>query len=332
MKQAPRGRERRPRRGLLFTVTPIAATVLIVVAMAAVVVHNLHRTGPQAGRTTLGTTTDNGATGPLTRAVLTTTPSATPTTTTTPDQPALAAAAVRAVDRLQIDGVQYGIGILDRRSGQETLGTEGDVGFYAASVIKLYVVVALLHNSELDEVELSADDQDDIRRALELSDDSAMDALWERHDGPTLITEMIRLAGLQDTVPDAEEPGEWGETKISARDILSVWNYAITRLSAADSKLVLDETHDAQDYGADHFYQAFGLLQSPRSATVKAKQGWMIDGSTMILNTTGVLGSDNQYVVAILTKQPSAIGYAAGRAHVNLAGQLVRKLLAPGIA
>lgn len=88
----------------------------------------------------------------------------------------------------------------------------------------------------------------------------------------------------------------------------------------------------AQDYGADHFYQAFGLLQSPRSATVKAKQGWMIDGSTMILNTTGVLGSDNQYVVAILTKQPSAIGYAAGRAHVNLAGQLVRKVLAPGIA
>jgi hypothetical protein len=194
------------RQGLLFTVTPVAATVLIVVAMAAVVMHGVHRTGPRAG------------------AVLTTTPSGTPTTpvptsSTGPDQPALASAAVRAVDQLRVDGVRYGVAVLDRVSGQEAVG----------------------------------------------------------------------------------------------------------------SNLVLDETQAAQDYGADGFDQAFGLLESPRPATVKAKQGWMIDGSTMVLDTTGVLGSANRYVVAILTEQPAGIGYAAGRDHVNTATSLVRKLLAPAV-
>jgi hypothetical protein len=52
----------------------------------------------------------------------------------------------------------------------------------------------------------------------------------------------------------------------------------------------------------------------------------------MILNTTGALGTDNQYLVAILTKQSASIGYSNGRANVNRASTLVKKVLAPGIA
>jgi hypothetical protein len=329
MNQAPSGSDRRRRRGLLFTLTPIVATVLIVVAMAAVVVHNLHKSDGEARPAALGSSITGSAT-PLTTTQSTTTPP--PTPTTTPDNPALAPSAVKAVDSLHVSGVQYGIGILDRRSGQETLGQKGATGFYSASVVKLFVVVALLHNSEQGKVTLTSNDQYDIRRALELSDDTAMNAMWVNHNGPALVTEMIGLAGLQDTVLDTADPGEWGETKISARDVISVWNYAITKLSSADSKLVLGDTHNAQDYGADHFYQAFGLLQSPRPTTVKAKQGWMIAGSVMILNTTGALGTDNDYLVAILTKQSASIGYSNGRANVNRASTLVKKLLGPGLS
>jgi hypothetical protein len=331
MNPAPSGAGRRQRRSRFFTVTPIVATVLIVVAMAAVVVHNLGGSDPSTGGTSLGTTTIVGSAGPLTTASAP--PSTTSPTPTTPsDDPALAANAVKAVDALQVSGVQYGVAVLDRITGHETVGQEGDVGFYSASVIKLFVVVDLLHKAEQGELTLDANDQHDIQRALELSDDNAMDALWEDFDGPALVTEMIKLAGLHDTVLDTSDSGEWGETKISARDVLAVWQYALTRLSAKDSSLVINETHDAANNGADGFDQAFGLLEPPRPSTVKAKQGWMIAGSEMILNTTGVLGSDNQYLVAILTKQSAGIGYPQGRANVNKASKLVQKALAPATA
>jgi hypothetical protein len=312
-------------------VTPIVATVLIVVAMAAVVVHNLHGSDSGTSQAALGTTTAiEGSAGPLTSSAAKPTTTS-PTPTTPQDNPALATAAVHAVDALDVSGVQYGVAILDRVSGKETVGQEGDVGFYSASVIKLFVVVDLLHKQELGEIKLDSNDQYDIKRALELSDDNAMDALWEDFDGPALVTEMIKLAGLRDTVLDTKDSGEWGETKISARDVLAVWQYALTKLSTADTNLVVSDTHSAGNLGADGFNQAFGLLEPPRAATVKAKQGWMIAGSEMILNTTGALGSDNQYLVAILTKQSAGIGYPQGRANVNKASALVQKALAPAI-
>lgn len=328
MNRAPRGSSRRGRRSLVFTVTPIVATVLIVVAMAAVIVHSLHRSAPSANRTAFGT---NALTRTPTPTTTTTTSKPPPTSTTPADDPALPVRAVQAVDSLHVSGVQYGIAILDRDSGKLTTGTEGDVGFFSASVVKLFVVVDLLHRVEQGQVTLSSADRTDIKRALELSDDQAMDSLWVKYDGPGLVTQIASLAGLHDTQLDTADPGEWGETRISARDVTAVWEYALTKLSAADTSLVVGYTHSAANNGADGFYQAFGLLQPPRPATVKAKQGWMIAGSEMILNTTGVLGARNQYVVAIMTKQSASIGYSQGRANVNRASDLVLKALQPGL-
>jgi hypothetical protein len=312
---------------MLFTVTPVVATVLIVVAMAAVLVHNLHQSGPDPKPAAFGETTTTGQSHVPTP--VPTTHTTTPTPTTTPDNPALAKQAVAQVDALHVSGVQYGVGVLDRRTGAETLGAEGTVGFYSASVIKLYVVVDLLHRAENGEVTLSSTDQYHIRRMLELSDDNAMNSIWEKYDGAELVTEITKLAGLHDTELDAADPGEWGETKISARDVLAVWQYALTKLTPADTNLVVSDTHSAANNGADGFDQAFGLLEPPRATTVKAKQGWMIAGSEMILNTTGALGSDNQYLVAILTKQSASIGYPQGRANVNQASKLLQATLAP---
>lgn len=329
MNRAPRGSARRGRRSLLFTVTPVVATVLIVVAMAAVIVHSVRKSAPTASPTAFGTNTVTGRPAPTT-AHPTSSPPA-PTTTTPADDPALAQHAVELVDALKVSGVQYGIAILDRNTGKLTVGAEGDVGFFSASVVKLFVVVDILHRVEEGRITLSSGDRTNITRALELSDDNAMDSMWVKYDGPSLVTEMISLAGLKDTVLDTANPGEWGETKISARDVTSVWEYALTKLSPADRSLVVNDTHHAANNGADGFYQAFGLLEPPRPASVKAKQGWMIAGSEMILNTTGVLGARDQYVVAILTRQSASIGYSQGRANVNRASGLALKALTPGL-
>ncbi|HEX5116604.1 MAG TPA: hypothetical protein VFW65_15515 [Pseudonocardiaceae bacterium] len=306
------------------------ATVLIVVAMAAVIVHSVDRSAPAASSTAFGSTTLAGTPSPTTAP--TTSSSTPPPTSTTPaDNPALAKQAVKEVDALQVSGVQYGVAILDRNTGTLTTGAEGDVGFFSASVVKLFVVVDILHRVEQGRLTLSSTDENNIKRALELSDDNAMDALWVKYNGPALVTEMISLAGLHDTVLDKADPGEWGETEISARDVTAVWEYALTHLSTAHTSLVVSDTHSAANNGADGFDQAFGLLEPPRPSTVKAKQGWMIAGSEMILNTTGVLGARNQYVVAILTKQSASIGYPQGRANVNKASVQVLKQLSPGL-
>lgn len=329
MNRAPRGSNRRGRRSLLFTVTPVVATVLIVVAMAAVIVHSLHRSAPSASPTAFGTSTLAGTPAPTTTHTTSSTPP--PTSTTPADNPELAVQAVKAVDALHVSGVQYGAAILDRNTGKLTVGAEGDTGFFSASVVKLFVITDLLHKVEQGQITLSSTDEEHIRLALERSDDQSMDALWVKYDGPGLVTQLTSLAGLHDTVLDKTDPGEWGETKISARDVTAVWEYVLTKLSSADRKLVIGYTHSAADTGTDGFYQAFGLLEPPRPTTVEAKQGWMIAGSEMILNTTGVLGARDQYVVAILTKQSASIGYPQGRANVNAASVLVLKHLNPGL-
>jgi hypothetical protein len=322
MNAARRGR----RRSLLFTVTPVLAVVLIVIAIAAVVIHNKADANANAAPTAFGDTTTGSAPATTTTAPPTTT---VPPTTTPDGDPALAARAVAEVDALHVSGVTYGAAILDRDTSHAALGDSGTAGFYSASVVKLFLITDILHRSEEGAIKLSSNDEYDIRRALELSDDNAMDNLWVRYHGPTAITELIKLADLHNTVLDTSDPGEWGETTISARDVVLVWQYALTKLSASDSRLVVRDTHSANNTGADGFDQAFGLLDPPRASTVKAKQGWMIAGSQMILNTTGVLGTDNQYVVAILTRQSAGIGYSQGRANVNRASALVQKVLAP---
>jgi hypothetical protein len=330
MNRTPRGSSRRGRRSLLFTVTPIVATVLIVVAMVAVIVHSLHKSAPAADPAAFGSTTLAGTPAPTTTHTTTADPPP-PTSTTPADNPALAANAVKAVDSLQVSGVQYGAAILDRNTGKLTTGSEGTTGFFSASVVKLFVITDLLHKVEQGQVTLSSSDQAHIKLALERSDDQSMNTLWEKYDGPALVTQLISLAGLHDTVLDTSNLGEWGETKISARDVTAVWEYVLTKLSTADRDLVVNYTHSAADTGTDGFDQAFGLLQPPRPTTVKAKQGWMIAGSEMILNTTGVLGDHDQYVVAILTKQSASIGYPQGRANVDRASVLVLKQLSPGL-
>ena len=319
----------RRRRGWLFTVTPIVVVVLAAVAGIAVLVHNTRRDAAASPTAFHASATTAARTTTTTPSTTTPTPSPTPTVS---DNPALATAAVNAVDGLGIKGVTFGIAILDRNTGQVTAGQNASSQFYSASVIKLFTVTYLLHEQELGALTLSPTMRNNITRALELSDDNAMDAFWGTYGGVKLIPEFVALYGLQNTAAPAIA-GQWGETKFSPSDVLKVYDYVFTKLSSADSALIIGDLAQAADRGADGFDQAFGLLQPPRMPTVKAKQGWMqIGGNSLTLNTTGVLGSKNQYVIAILSRQPISVSYATGRGYVNEAATAVVKALTPGIS
>ena len=228
--------------------------------------------------------------------------------------------AVKAVDAVHAanPGTQLGAAVLDRKTGMLALGTDGTTRFYSASVVKLYTVVAILHRVDAGQLTLTATDRDNIQRALVASDDNAMDALWVKFGGAQTVSQTISLVGLKDSQPPADA-SQWGETKISARDVTAVYNYVLQSMSPTSRNMIMDALGHAQDKGADGFDQAFGLIAPPRQSNVAAKQGWMWINSDFDLHTTGVLGSDDRYVVVILSKNPANAGSAAARTIVNKA-------------
>jgi hypothetical protein len=228
-------------------------------------------------------------------------------------------AAVDAVDALARAGrgtTQVGVAVLDRTTGRLDLGQLGATAFYSASVVKLFTAVDVLRRVETGGATLTQAQRVKLQRSLTVSDDAAMSALWQEFGGPRTVSELAGWAHLRDTRPPAS-PGEWGETKMSPRDVVAVYAYLLTALTPADRRFVLNALGSAQARGADGFNQSFGLLAVPRLPGVAAKQGWMIDGRSEYLHSTGVLGTGDRYVVAVLTKRPAADGYATGRAEVT---------------
>jgi hypothetical protein len=248
-------------------------------------------------------------------------------------QPAALADAVARIDAMGRSGpsrAEYGVAVFDRNTGQLTLGEEGAVAFFSASVVKLFTVVDVLHRTETGAAKLTPAQRTQIQRALSLSDDKAMDALWHDFGGPRTVSEMITLAGLRDTRPP-DRPGEWGETRLSPQDVLAVYQYAMNSLSPRNRDTVLQSLSTAGGTGADGFNQSFGLLRNPRLGGVAAKQGWMIDGSHMYLHSTGMVGPNHRYLVAVLSKQLASVGWAAGRQRLDTAvGALTGSLGVPG--
>ncbi|WP_051342672.1 serine hydrolase [Pseudonocardia spinosispora] len=234
--------------------------------------------------------------------------------------------AVTAVDAMSSGSAEFGVAVLDRTTGVLTLGREGATPFFSASVVKLFTVVDILHRTETGAAKLTPAQLVSLKRTLTVSDDAAMSALWNAFGGPSTITELIGLAGLKDTRPPAR-PGDWGATRLSPRDVVAVYRYLLTSIAAHNRDIVITALASAPDTGADGTSQAFGLLHRPRAPGVAAKQGWMRDGANLHLHSTGMVGANHRYLIAVLTKQPVSLGYAAGQARVTTATQLLTSAL-----
>jgi hypothetical protein len=224
--------------------------------------------------------------------------------------------AVRAVDAIADEaGVWIGVAVLDRVTGEIAIGAEGAKPIAAASLTKLYTVIDVLTRAGAGQIALTDADRRSILRALTASDDGAMNALWNRFGGSATVAGAVAVAGLQDSRPPSD-PSQWGEAVVSARDLVALYDYVLTRMKPADRDLVTGALTASPDVAADGFRQDFGLLAPPRRPGVAAKQGWMWWGPTFYLHSAGALGPDGRYVVAIASTSRSS---AVGRATVNRA-------------
>jgi hypothetical protein len=229
-------------------------------------------------------------------------------------------AAVSAVDELVSPGssIRYGVAVTDRVSGQTVISARGADTFLAASVVKVLTAIDLLHRPESEPGRQSSELRETLDRALRSSDDEAMNALWLAAGPDGGVARTAALVGLRDTRPP-HNPGQWGETLISARDVVAMYDFILTAMSPDGAQTLIGALSAPRPTGTDGFDQSFGLLDTVAGTDRAVKQGWMTHGDSIYLHTTGLLGPKHRYLVAVLTEQPQQGGYAQARAAVTAA-------------
>ncbi len=203
----------------------------------------------------------------------------------------LAAVVARAVEAG--GGADLGLAVVDLDTGA-TAGHDADAPFRTASLSKLLVAVDVLTTGDVP-----LEDLDLLERALSLSDDEAMNTLWDLYDGMGAVERVTSLAGLTETrAPD--DAAQWGDVEMSADDVARLYRYVLTSMPGEDRDFVVDALSEARSTAADGFDQAYGLMAPGTDAY--AKQGWMwyLPGD-FHLHTAGVVA--DRYVVVALSVQ-----------------------------
>ncbi len=232
-----------------------------------------------------------------------------------PDLPAAVARAVEVAG-----GVDLGLAVVDLETGAAA-GHHAGTPFRSASLSKLLVAVDLLTSGEVPSTDLVR-----LERALSLSDDDAMNALWTLHDGMGAIARVAARAGLTATSAPADA-SQWGDVAMSAHDVVSLYRHILTDLPAADRDFIVTALSAASPTAADGFDQAYGLL-APDSGAY-AKQGWMwYLPADFHLHTSGVVA--DRYAVAALSIQTGVAEQAAKDRLTHVVSTLSAALTAAG--
>ncbi|WP_222262310.1 class A beta-lactamase-related serine hydrolase [Modestobacter marinus] len=175
-----------------------------------------------------------------------------------------------------------------------------------ASLVKLLVVQQLLARSADGTVVLDERARRLMERAVTVSGDEAMSALWSRYDGEALLRDAVAAFGLTATAPP-ERPGQWGEATTTATDLARFLSRMDTTPGA---ETLLGWMRSVAPTAADGFDQRFGLVAVAPGAAVK--QGWMCCiGGRRQLHSVGVLADGR--VVVVLGDAPSSTGWSALR-------------------
>lgn len=229
-----------------------------------------------------------------------------PLATPAPHQPdpTIARLAQQAV-RASIPNASVGVEVFDRQTATVLTTADADRQFQSMSVVKLLIALDVLtqNNGALPD----ATTQAQLTRMLSLSDDEIANDFWGEDGGPREVVKIANMVGLTGTQPPAD-PNEWGDTLITAHDMVSIYLYILDKLPAPDRDLLLNAMSNAPRYAADGTDQYFGLPNAlPANATWVVKQGWGTsgDGTKALYNTTGVVGADSRYVVVQLVSAPA---------------------------
>ncbi|WP_410607227.1 hypothetical protein [Amycolatopsis sp. lyj-109] len=229
--------------------------------------------------------------------------SATPTAKTAPGPAGVEAG---TLDGIMRDGTASAV-VFDTESGKTTVSVRPDRGYTSASIVKLLIALSVLDQGG---------PVADVQRMLSRSDDDLASRFWSSYGGPAIVTRWATKLGLTGTRPPAD-PGRWGDTRITAADIVKVYRYLLDRKSTA----ITNALRDATERGSDGFRQYFGIPDAAKGQDWLVKQGWSCCRPTRMLHTSGVVG---HVIVVVLTEHPAKVDYVTGSKRVT---EIVSKLL-----
>lgn len=235
-----------------------------------------------------------------------------------PDHPAAVALAgidlrVRqATAEAAAAGADITVALLDRNTGQ--LVTNGAINTIAiASVVKLFIADDLLLQEAKGQTTLSPDDRRMLDVMLRSSDDSAAEVFWNRSGGSAIINRVAGRYGLSATRPPGN--GRWYNTTSTVTDLVRYYDMLLAGtggLPAADASIILSNLAESTPTAPDGmvpggvYPQRFGIPEGLPAEPVAVKQGWMCCiGADWMHLSTGVIGMDRRFVMAISSMQPA---------------------------
>ncbi len=199
--------------------------------------------------------------------------------------------------------------VLDRSTGQRVTNGNGR-GIAIASVVKLFIADDLLLRSP----PLSPDDQKMFESMLRSSDDSAAEVFWNRGGGSEIITRVAARYGLSGTRPP--DNGLWFNTISTAADLVRYYDMMLSGaggLPLDKADMIVDNLAQSSPTAIDGmmpggvYPQRFGIPEGLYAEPVAVKQGWMCCiGSDWMHLSTGIIGPDHRYVMAIGSDQPAS--------------------------
>ena len=210
--------------------------------------------------------------------------------------------------------------VLDRSTGRRVTNGNGR-GIAIASVVKLFIADDMLLRTPA----LSTDDRKMFESMLRSSDDSAAEVFWNRGGGSAVVTRVAARYGLSGTVPPGND--RWFNTISTAADLVRYYEMLLSGaggLPMDKADMIVDNLAQSTPTGIDGmmpdgvYPQRFGIPEGLYAEPVAVKQGWMCCiGNDWMHLSTGIIGPDHRYVMAIASDQPT--GADAARATITQA-------------
>ena len=199
--------------------------------------------------------------------------------------------------------------VLDRSTGQRVTNGNGR-GIAIASVVKLFIADDML----LRGPPLSPEDRKLFESMLRNSDDSAAEVFWNRGGDSAIVTRVAARYGLGGTRPPGN--GRWFNTISTAADLVRYYDMMLSGaggLPREKADMIVDNLAASAPTGIDGmmpggvYPQRFGIPEGLYAEPVAVKQGWMCCiGSDWMHLSTGIIGSDRRYIMAIASDQPAS--------------------------
>jgi len=204
------------------------------------------------------------------------------------------------------DGADISFTLLDRTTGRVLRGGD-DAPFPVASVSKLFIADDLLMQVAKGQRQLTPAEQQSFDVMLRSSDDSAAEVFWGEGGGSAIISRVSARYGLTST--SAPYDGNWWNTMSTTADLVHYYDMLLDGaggLPASQAAVILGDLSASTPTGADGYPQRFGIPDGLFAEPVAVKQGWMCcwNGGNWLHMSTGVIGSDRRFVLAMASLQP----------------------------